>query len=97
MWCLKKLSKGISNFQIENAIENTEGDDLKDNFVGVFPSNYLNKFINHTAMISDKKGKYPFVIANTDRVKKKVHTGGVYSIYSLEQIYFSLILLDLMI
>ena len=62
MWCLKKLSKGISNFQIENAIENIECDDLKDNFVGVFPSNYLNKFINHAAMISDKKANTPLLL-----------------------------------
>ena len=28
----------------------------------------MNKFINHAAMISEKKkkGKYPFIIANTD-------------------------------
>ena len=64
------MSKGISNFQIENAIRNIEDDDLNDNFVGVFPSNYMNKFINHSATISSKKGKYSFVIANTDNAKK---------------------------
>ena len=26
----------------------------------------MNKFINHAVMISEKQGKYPFVIANTD-------------------------------
>ena len=36
--------------------------------LGYFPSNYMNKFINHAAMIEDKKGKYPFIIANTDKV-----------------------------
>ena len=30
------MSKGISNVQIENAIENIEDDDLNDNFMGVF-------------------------------------------------------------
>ena len=64
------MSKGISNVQIENAIEKIEDDDLNDNFVGVFPSNFMNKFINHSAMISSKKGKYPFVIANTDSSEK---------------------------
>ena len=64
------MSKGISNFQIKNGIENIEDDDLKDNCFGVFLSNYLNKFINHAAMISDEKGKYPFVIANTDSSEK---------------------------
>ena len=64
------MSKGISNFQIKNGIENVEDDDLKDNFFGVFLSNYLNKFIHHAAMISNVKGKYPFVIANTDSSEK---------------------------
>ena len=31
----------------------------------------MNKFINHAAMIEDKKGKYPFIIANTDSSEKK--------------------------
>ena len=60
------MSKGISNFQIEYAIKNIGHEDLDDNFVGVFPPNHMNKFINHAAMISEKQGKYVFVIANTD-------------------------------
>ena len=60
---------GISNFQIENAFKKISDPDLLDNFVGVFPSNYLNKFINHAAMIEDS-GKFPFMIANTDSSEK---------------------------
>ena len=40
------MNKGISNFQIENAIDNIGDEDLNNNFVGVFPSNHMNKFIN---------------------------------------------------
>ena len=64
------MIKGISNVQIENAIESIGDEDLNDNFVGVFPSNGMSKFINHSAMISSKNGKYPFVIANTDSSEK---------------------------
>ena len=64
------MSKGTSNFQIENAISNIGDDDLISNFVGVFPSNHMNKFINHAAMISAKEAKYPFIIANTDDSSK---------------------------
>ena len=56
---------GISNFQMDEAFKKNGDEDLLDNFVDVFSSNYMNKFINHSAMISDK-GKYPFIIANTD-------------------------------
>ena len=30
----------------------------------------MNKFINHAAIISEKKGNYPFIIANTDSSSK---------------------------
>ena len=30
------MSKGISNFQIENAIDNIADEDLNNNFVGLF-------------------------------------------------------------
>ena len=59
----------MSNFQIEDAIKNIGDKDLIDNFVGVFISNYMNKFTDHAAMISDK-GKYTFIIANTDSSDK---------------------------
>ena len=60
---------GISNTQIEKAFRDLGDQDLLNNFVGVFPSDYLNKFVNHAAMINDS-GKYPFIIANTDDSKK---------------------------
>ena len=50
---------GISNYQIEDAFKKIDNEDLLEDFVGVFPSNYMNRFINHAAMICDKR-KYPF-------------------------------------
>ena len=60
---------GISNIQIEKAFQKTSNPDISSNFVGVFPSNYMNKFINPTAMIKNS-GKFPFIIANTDDSSK---------------------------
>ena len=83
------MSKGISKVQIENAIENIEDDDLNDNFVGVFPSSCMSKFINHSAMISSKKGKYPFVIANTDSSEKgETHWWSILDIEPKTDIFF---------
>ena len=82
---------GISNYQIEDAFRKIGDEDLLENFVGVFPSNCMNKFINHAAMISDR-GKYPFIVANTDASDKQVFTGGVYLTSSQEMTFFSLIL-----
>ena len=63
---------GISNIQIEEALQKINDPDVSSNFVGVFPSNYMNKFINHAAMI-ENSGKFPFklqiptVAANLER------------------------------
>ena len=45
----------ISNFQIENAIKKIGDEALSKNFVEVFPSNYMNKFINHAVIQDDQK------------------------------------------
>ena len=58
------MSKGIVNFQIENALKNLKDEDRNDNFVGVLPANQMNRFIDYKTMVSEKKGKYPFVVAN---------------------------------
>ena len=59
---------GISNEAIDDFFEKTKDDDLKSNFIGVFPSNFINKFISHHSIIKSKpKQKYPFIIMNTDR------------------------------
>ena len=80
---------GISNFQIEEAIATIGVKDLLENFVGVFPSNYMNKFTNHGAMIEDKKGKFPFIIANTDSSDKKgTHWWSILDIDPKNEIFF---------
>ena len=59
---------GVSNEAIEDFFEKVNDEDLKNNFIGVFPSNYINRFISYHSIIKDRpKVKYPFVIMNTDR------------------------------
>ena len=61
---------------------------LLDNFVGVFPSKYMNKFINHVAMIEDS-GKFPFIIANTDSSEKSaMHWWRILDIEPRTDIFF---------
>ena len=79
---------GISHFQIEEAFKKIDDNDLLDNFVGAFPSNYMNKFINHAAMIEDS-GKFPFIIANTDASDKPgVHWWSILDIEPRTDIFF---------
>ena len=60
---------GISNDAIVDFFEKEADDDLKNNFVGVFPSNYVTRFISFHEMMR-LKHKYPFIIMNTDRSDK---------------------------
>ena len=79
---------GISNFQIEQAFKKIDEEDLLNNFVGVFPSNYINKFINHEAMIEDS-GKFPFITANADGSDKPgVHWQSILDIEPRADIFF---------
>ena len=59
---------GISNEAIEDFFEKINDEDLKNNFIGAFPSSFINKFISYLSIIKDRsKRKYPFIIMNTDR------------------------------
>ena len=49
------MTEGIRNFQTEEAFKNIGDEDIDNNFVGIFPSNYINKFIDHASMISEKR------------------------------------------
>ena len=59
---------GISNETIVEFFEKETDDDLRRNFVGVFPSNYVTRFIFlHEMMLEKNK----FKTMNTDRSDKK--------------------------
>ena len=66
------MSVSISNFQIEEASKNIWDEDIQNKFVDVFPSNHMNKFIDHNNDFWKKKRRngYPFIIANTDASSK---------------------------
>ena len=61
--------EGLSNFDLEEIFNRADNSGLLQNFVGVFPSNKMNKFLDFKKMMKGKK--YPFLIANTDRSDKQ--------------------------
>ena len=63
------MEGSLSNFDIEEIFNRANNSDLLQNFVGVFPSNKMNKFLNFKKMMKGKK--YPFLIANTGRSDKQ--------------------------
>ena len=52
-------------------LKQKEQDDLIKKFVGVFPSNFINNFINFHNLMKKKKAVYLFMIMNTDRSDKE--------------------------
>ena len=69
---------GIFNFQVEDVIKKIGDEDLLDNFVGVFPSNYMRKFVNHSAMIDEKKENTLLLLQTQMQVIKMALIGGAY-------------------
>ena len=45
------MSVGTSNVEIEKIFSDVNYGDLNENFLGVFPSNEINKFISFEKMI----------------------------------------------
>lgn len=59
----------ISNLKIEKLIKKSDNEHLKRNFLGVYPSNHINKFVEFHKLM-EKKAQYPYLILNTDRSYK---------------------------
>ena len=78
---------GISNFTIEKVVNEID-DNLKANFIGVFPSNHTFKFLNFADLVREKKAPYPFMIMNTDRSDQEgTHWWSFLEMSSKEQIF----------
>ena len=60
------FSKTIVNFFAKKA-----SDDVKKISIGVFPSNFVTRFITFHSMLRESGAQYPFTIMNTDRSDKK--------------------------
>ena len=61
---------GITNIDIEKLFDNETNDDFKKNFMGVYSSDSIKKYINIYDIIKEKGAKFPFAIFNTDRENK---------------------------
>ena len=49
------MSKDISNFEIEKIFKEINNKDINENFLGVFPSDKINKFITFEKVMPAKK------------------------------------------
>ena len=65
------MMAGISNHTIVDFIEKKTSNDVKKNFVGIFSSNYVKRFITFHSMMTETGARYPFIIMNTNCSDKK--------------------------
>ena len=59
------MVRGISNCEIEKVFKEINNKDINKNFLEVFPSDKINKFLMIEKMMPGKKCL--FIISNTDR------------------------------
>ena len=89
------MTNDIPNFEIECVFKEINNNDLNKNFLGVFPSDKINKFIMFERMMPGKK--YPFIISNTDRSNKNgMHWWSILNISPKSELFFFLFFLELM-
>ena len=67
---------GISDAEIERVFKDVDHSDLNETFLGVFPSNKINKFVMFEKIMPEKQ--YSFIISNGDRKDQPAHIGGVF-------------------
>ena len=49
------MSKGLSNFQIDDFYKDEENDDLKNNYMGTYSIDSISKYINFYEIFKKKK------------------------------------------
>ena len=59
------MSKGLSNYQIDDFFKEEENEDFKKNYMGTYSINSITKIFYK--IIKRRNAKYPFAILNTDK------------------------------
>ena len=61
------MSKGLSNFQIDDFFKEEQNEDLKNNYMGTYSIDSITKYINFYEIIKRRNPKNLFAIFNTDK------------------------------
>ena len=64
-----------------------ENEDIKENFIGVYSSNSITRYINYYKIIKEKRCYYPFAIFNINRANKlETHWWSFLNVYPKTQL-----------
>ena len=61
------MSKGLSNFQIDDFFKDEENEELKKNYMRTYSIDSITKYINFYEIIKRRNAKYPLAIFNTKK------------------------------
>ena len=61
------MSKGLSNFQIDDFFKDEENGELKKIYMATYSVDSITKYINFYEIIKRRNAKYLFAIFNTDK------------------------------
>ena len=65
-----KISKELSNFQIDDFFKDEENGELKKIYMGTYSVDSITKYTNFYEIIKRRNAKYLFAIFNTDKENK---------------------------
>ena len=81
------MSKGLSNYQVDDFFKEEENEDFKKNYMGTYSIDSITRYINFYEIIKPRNAKYSFAIFNTDKENER---GGVVWTFIQKIIYFYL-------
>ena len=61
------MSKGLSNFEIEDFLKQDNNEEFKKNYMGTYSIDSITKYINFYEIIKQRNSKYPFALFNTSK------------------------------
>ena len=61
------MSKGLSNYQIDDFFKEEESEDFRKNYMGTYSVDSITRYINFYEIIKRRNAKYLFAIFNTDK------------------------------
>ena len=82
------MSKGLSNYQIDDFFKDEENEDFKKHYMGTYSIDSITKYINVYKIIKRRNPKYPFAIFNTDKENEPgVHWWSFFDIQSKNNLF----------
>ena len=86
---------GITNIEIEKFFDDETNEELKRNFMGVYSSDSITKYVNFYNIKKKEQNIHSRFWTTTEKINEE-HIGGAFLIFIQKKFYCYLIVLDLL-